>query len=145
MERRQLKTFLTQTGPALPLTRGPTCHMFLEVDRVEGLWRTENRNLEIVSAKNILYGAKTIENFFHPNRARLTPHARTHPSYVFGSGYGGSTMKDWKIAIWRVFPPKTKFFLTLPAHTHPPIPVTCPPDQTQCAAKEKAVAPVRTP
>jgi hypothetical protein len=36
-ERRLLKTFLTQIGPALPLTRGPTRHMFFEVDKVEEL------------------------------------------------------------------------------------------------------------
>jgi hypothetical protein len=36
-ERRQLKTFLTQTGPVLPLTSDSPVTCFCEVDRVEGL------------------------------------------------------------------------------------------------------------
>jgi hypothetical protein len=58
-ERKQLRTFLTQIGSVLPLTPDPL-FIFFYVDKVEGLWSTENRNLESVSAKNVILLLPTV-------------------------------------------------------------------------------------
>jgi hypothetical protein len=49
-----LKTFLTQTGPALPLTSDPPVVRFLEWIGWKDYEVPKNRNLKSVSAKNVI-------------------------------------------------------------------------------------------
>jgi hypothetical protein len=60
---------------------------------------------------------KTIENFSHPNRARLTPH--TGPTRRMFLGVDRVEGQYQKIVIQRLFLPKTKFF-SHPTHAYPP-------------------------
>jgi hypothetical protein len=69
-ERRQLKTFLTQIGPALPLTPNPPVICFWNWIGWKDYEVSKNHNLESVSAKNVM--------FFSP-----TPHL-PHLSYPRG-------------------------------------------------------------
>jgi hypothetical protein len=59
-ERRQLETFFTQFGPALPLTPDPPVVWFWKWIRWKDYEAPKNHNLKSVSAKN--------EFFFHPPR-----------------------------------------------------------------------------
>jgi hypothetical protein len=63
-DRRQLKTFFTQIGPALPLNSDPLVICFWNWIRWKDYEVPKNRNLESVSTKN---------DFF------LTHPASTHP------------------------------------------------------------------
>jgi hypothetical protein len=72
-ERRQLKAFLTQTGPVLPLTSDPPVTCFWKWIGWKDYEVPKNRNLKSVSAKN--------EIFSH--RVRSLPMSCTHAISLF--------------------------------------------------------------
>jgi hypothetical protein len=71
-ERRQLKTFLTKIGSAIPRTSDPSVICFLKWIRWKDYEVPKNHNLESISAKN--------ELFFSPTQH--IPTLRTHRAHL---------------------------------------------------------------